>query len=104
MNQYHCFDEEYAKTIVKWAEAIRITFNDGGVDENMSTRRIVHIIRAFSIFKNKKKAIELCCNRFDVNTKLAFIDLYDKLDGSPDTDVASIITPTVDIEENYNFD
>ena len=97
MNQYHCFDENYAKTIVKWAEAIRITFNDGGVDENMSTRRIVHIIRAFSIFKNKKKAIELCCNRFDVNTKLAFIDLYDKLDGSPDID-----TTTAPVDDNFD--
>lgn len=100
MNQYHCFDENYAKTIVKWAEAIRITFNDGGVDENMSTRRIVHIIRAFSIFKNKKKAIELCCNRFDVNTKLAFIDLYDKLDGSPDVDISS---GGDDVDEKYAF-
>ena len=100
MNQYHCFDENYAKTIVKWAEAIRITFNDGGVDENMSTRRIVHIIRAFSIFKNKKKAIELCCNRFDVNTKLAFIDLYDKLDGAPDMDISS---GGDDVDEKYAF-
>lgn len=98
MNQYHCFDENYAKTIVKWAEAIRITFNDGGVDENMSTRRIVHIIRAFSIFKNKQKAIELCCNRFDVNTKLAFIDLYNKLDGSTDIDT----TTTAPVDDNFD--
>lgn len=84
MKSFDCFDEVFAKVIVKWAEAIRITFNAGGVDETMSTRRIIHIIKAFSIYKNKKKAVELCCNRFDINTKLAFIDLFEKISGEPE--------------------
>lgn len=78
METYQCVDEEFAETLVKWAEAIRKTFDDGGVDETITTRRMTHIIRAFSIFKNKTKAIELCCNRFDAATKSAFESLYDK--------------------------
>jgi MoxR-like ATPase len=79
METYNCVDEEFAETLVKWAEAIRKTFDDGGVDETITTRRMTHIIRAFSIFKNKTKAIELCCNRFDASTKSAFQDLFDKV-------------------------
>lgn len=79
MNAYNCADEKFAKTIVQWAQIVRKTFDDGGVDENITTRRLTHVVRAFSIFKNDKKAIELCCNRFDVATKTAFIDLFDKV-------------------------
>lgn len=79
MKQFSCVDDEFATTLVKWAEAIRKTFDDGGVDELITTRRMVHIIRAFAIFKDKTKAIALCCNRFDTSTKLAFIDLFDKM-------------------------
>jgi hypothetical protein len=64
---------------VKWAEAIRRTFEDGGVDETITTRRMIHIVRAFAIFKKREKAVELCCNRFDAATKAAFIDLFDKV-------------------------
>ena len=79
MTAYGCMDQEYADTLVKWADAIRRTFADGGIDEVVTTRRMVHIIRAFSIFKDKQKAIELCCNRFDEVTRAAFIDLFGKL-------------------------
>jgi len=79
MNQFSCVDDEFATTLVKWAEAIRKTFDDGGVDELITTRRMVHIIRAYAIFKDKTKAVTLCCNRFDTSTKLAFIDLFDKM-------------------------
>lgn len=79
METYQCVDEEFAETLVKWADAIRRTFADGGVDETITTRRMIHIVRAFAIFKNRTKAVELCCNRFDVATKTAFIDLYDKV-------------------------
>jgi MoxR-like ATPase len=79
MQTYDCLDEEFAETLVKWADAIRRTFEDGGVDETITTRRMIHIVRAFAIFKNQMKAIELCCNRFDAATKTAFIDLYDKV-------------------------
>ena len=79
MESYGCKDDEFAETLVKWADAIRRTFEDGGVDETITTRRMTHIVRAFSIFKNKKKAVELCCNRFDNATKSAFQDLFDKV-------------------------
>lgn len=79
MTSYDCFDEAFAENLVKWADAIRKTFDDGGVDETITTRRMTHIVRAYAIFKNQSKAIELCCNRFDAATKAAFIDLYDKI-------------------------
>jgi MoxR-like ATPase len=79
MKSYSCEDDEFAETLVKWAEAIRRTFDDGGVDETITTRRMIHIVRAFAIFKDRKKAVELCCNRFDSATKLAFQDLFDKV-------------------------
>ena len=79
MEMYECEDDEFAETLVKWAEAIRKTFDDGGVDETITTRRMTHIIRAFAIFKNKTKALELCCNRFDASTKAAFLSLYDNV-------------------------
>jgi MoxR-like ATPase len=79
MDSYGCKDQEFAETLVKWADAIRRTFADGGVDETITTRRMIHIVRAFAIFKKREKAVELCCNRFDTATKNAFIDLYDKV-------------------------
>lgn len=91
MNSFNCLDEEFAETLVKWADAIRRTFADGGVDETITTRRLVHIVRAFSIFKDKKKAVELCTNRFDEITRSAFMDLFDKV-SVPES--ASNSTPT----------
>ena len=79
MEFYNCKDTEFAETLVKWADAIRRTFADGGVDETITTRRMIHIVRAYAIFKKREKAVELCCNRFDAATKTAFIDLYDKV-------------------------
>ena len=87
MNSYDCLDVEFAENLVKWADAIRKTFDDGGVDETITTRRMTHIVRAYAIFKNQSKAIELCCNRFDTATKAAFIDLYDKI-ANPEPEVA----------------
>ena len=63
-----------------WADVIRRTYKDGGVDEIISTRRLVHIAEAYAIFKNKMKAIEVCTNRFDDDTKNSFVDLYTKVD------------------------
>ena len=77
-------DEEFGKNLVTWADVIRKTFYEGGVDEIISTRRLVHIIEAFAIFKDKMKAIELCTNRFDTDTKTSFADLYTKIDGGED--------------------
>ena len=93
MTSFGCLDEEFADTLVKWADAIRRTFADGGVDETITTRRMIHIVRAFAIFKNRNKAVELCCNRFDSATKSAFIDLYDKVaNPQPEPEVATPVT------------
>lgn len=83
METYGCLNEEYAETLVKWADSIRRTYEDGGVDELITTRRLTHIVRAYSIFKNETKAIELCCNRFDDITRSAFIDLFEKISVPP---------------------
>ena len=73
-------DVKFAKNLVTWADVIRRTYKDGGVDEIISTRRLVHIAEAYAIFKNKMKAIQVCTNRFDDDTKTSFTDLYTKVD------------------------
>ena len=73
-------DRDFCKRLVDWADIIRKTFYDGGIDEIISTRRLVHIIRAYSIFSDKGKSIQICLNRFDDETKTAFLELYDKVD------------------------
>jgi len=73
-------DRDFCKRLVDWADIIRKTFYDGGIEEIISTRRLVHIIRAHSIFQDKAKSIQVCLNRFDDKTKQAFIELYDKID------------------------
>jgi len=73
-------DADFCKRLVDWGDIIRKTFYDGGIEEIISTRRLVHIIRAYSIFQDKAKAIQVCVNRFDDETKQAFIELYDKVD------------------------
>lgn len=89
---------DFIKNLCVWAETIRKTFDDGGMDEIISTRRLTHIIRAYSIFGKKTKAIQICLNRFDTETKTAFIELYDKIDSNisneeptaPETDEVSL--------------
>ena len=80
MSHYSLKDTEFTGNLVKWADVIRRTFYDGGIDEIIATRRLVHIINAFAIFKNKLKAVEVCINRFDTDTKNSFLDLYTKVD------------------------
>ena len=92
-------DEKFADNLVTWADIIRKTFYEGGIDEIISTRRLVHIVEAFSIFKNKMKAIELCTNRFELDTKTSFLDLYTKVDGGED--ISSWGNP---VEEETNSD
>jgi len=79
-------DTNYVNKLVTWADVIRKTYFDGGVDEIISTRRLVHIVQAYSIFSNKVKAIELCTNRFDEDTKTSFVDLYTKVDAGATAD------------------
>ena len=73
-------DKEFINKLVDWADIIRKTFYDGGVDEVISTRRLVHIAKAFSIFNDRMTSIDLCINRFDEDTKMSFKDLYTKID------------------------
>ena len=82
MSKFEAVDEEFAKLLVGWADAIRKTFYDEGIDEVISTRRLCHIVQTFSIFGKRDKAIALCVNRFDDDTKEAFIDLYEKVDAT----------------------
>jgi MoxR-like ATPase len=102
METYQCVDEEFAETLVKWADAIRKTFDDGGVDETITTRRMIHIVRAFAIFKKREKAVELCCNRFDAATKAAFIDLFDKV-ANPQPEVVATPVETPKVEDEIPF-
>ena len=78
--QYGVTDVQFLEKLVDWGDIIRKTFYDGGIDEIISTRRLVHIVRAYSIFNDKAKAIQVCVNRFDDETKQAFLELYDKVD------------------------
>jgi hypothetical protein len=74
--------DDFCKRLADWGDVIRKTFYDGGIEEIISTRRLVHIIRAYSIFGDKGKAIQVCINRFDDETKTAFLELYDKIDAN----------------------
>jgi len=78
-------DEEFCVNLANWADIIRRTFKDGGIDEVISTRRLVHITRAFAIWQDRMKAIKVCVNRFDEETKQSFIELYDKIDADVQT-------------------
>jgi midasin (ATPase involved in ribosome maturation) len=75
-------DKEFVDHLVQWADVVRKSYDEGATDEIISTRRLVHIAKAFTIFKDRMKAITLCVNRFDEETKMAFLDLYSKVDSS----------------------
>jgi hypothetical protein len=77
---------KFANNLVTWADVIRKTYKDGGIDEIISTRRLVHIAEAYGIFKNKMKAIQVCTNRFDDDTKNSFTELYTKVDSGASVD------------------
>jgi len=81
-----CEDEDFSDNLTKWAEIIRKTFAEGGVDEVISTRRLVNIVEAFNIFNDKRLALNLCMNRFDDLTKKSLIDLYEKVDADMPTE------------------
>jgi MoxR-like ATPase len=98
MKKYGVEDDEFAKNLVTWADVIRKTFYDGGVDEVISTRRLDHIVKAFAIFGDKMQAIELCVARFDEDTKVSFLDLYTKIDAGVITgegEVESVVEETM---------
>ena len=82
MDKYGKVNTRFAEKLTQWADTIRKTFVDGGVDDIISTRRLTHIAQSYAIFNDKMKAIQLCVNRFDDDTKEAFLDLYTKVDAS----------------------
>lgn len=93
MIKYNVEDNGFAEKLVKWAQAIRKTFDDGGVEDTISTRRLCHIVQTYAIFNNRKKSIELCVNRFDADTREAFVSLYEKIDGEVSEEDAALYTP-----------
>jgi len=93
-------DDDFAEKLVTWADVIRRTFADGGCDEVISTRRLVHIVETFGIFGDKMKAIGLCLNRFDEDTKASFLDLYTKVDAGASAE--QILTPSPEVTKMEN--
>jgi len=103
MNKFGKLDEEFAEQLINWAEIIRKTFADGGIDEIISTRRLINIAEAYAIFDDKEQAINLCINRFDEDTKTAFLDLYNKI-STPEPEVVKAPQPPIqDIEDEIPF-
>jgi MoxR-like ATPase len=92
-------DADFVENLIKWADVIRKTYDEGGIDELISTRRLVHIAKAFEIFGDRKKAIELCVARFDEDTKVSFLDLYTKIETPKEAE--PVVTETVppEVEE-----
>ena len=93
-------DDEFAEKLVTWADVIRKTFAEGGVDEIISTRRLVHICKTYSVHGDRMKAIALCLNRFDTDTKLSFIDLYTKLDAGANTSNQQVNVEAVSVNSD----
>ena len=88
-------DKDFVENLCQWADVIRKSYTEGAVDEVISTRRLVHIAKAFTIFKDKMKAITLCVSRFDEETKMSFLDLYSKVDAgveSPANTISEVLT------------
>ena len=103
MEKVNKTDEEFADKLVTWADIIRKTFYDGGVEELISTRRLEHIVNAYAMFGSRAKAIELCVNRFDADTKSAFLDLYKKVDVDASPTTIDNETPYFDPNEEVPF-
>jgi len=88
-------DADFVCCLVQWAEVVRQSFDNGATDEIISTRRLVHIAKAYKIFGDKMKAITMCVNRFDTETKEAFLDLYSKVEDkveSPANTTTEVVT------------
>ena len=90
MSKFGTEDEDFVEKLITWADIIRKTFYDDGVDEVISTRRLCHIAQTYSIFKNRAKAIDLCIARFDEDTKSAFLDLYSKVDAGVEIEMTEL--------------
>lgn len=77
-------DSEFVTKLVDWADIIRKTYYEGAIDDVITTRRLVHIVNAFRMFKDKLKSIEMCISRFDEETRNSILDLYTKIDAGVD--------------------
>ena len=99
MEFYGKVDAEFADKLINWADIIRKTFKEGGVDEIISTRRLVNIVQAYSIFEDRVEAINYCINRFDDDTKTAFMDLWAKMNAP----VSEVQTPAPTLDDEVPF-
>lgn len=100
MDKFDCKDADFANRLTQWSETIRKTFQDGGVDDIVSTRRLCHVVQTYSIFNDRSKSIDLCISRFDTDTKEAFKDLYSLIDDTTKTDPEETIADIDDILDN----
>ena len=73
-------DEAFVANLVQWADTTRATYEAGGRDSLISTRRLVNVVELFAIFGEREKAIKYAIERFDRETKEAFWQLYTKID------------------------
>jgi hypothetical protein len=103
MEYYGKVDSEFAEKLIAWADIIRKTFKEGGVDEIISTRRLVNIVQAYSIFDNQVEAIGYCINRFDDDTKNAFMDLYNKMNAPAEPAPVKPVASTDIIDDEIPF-
>ena len=89
-------EDAFAKELVEWADTIRKTYEDGGIEEVVSTRRLVHIVKAYGIFNDKAFAVEKCLSRYDAETKTSFLDLFAKVTSDASFGAAEVATDQAD--------
>ena len=103
LSKYECEDDEFADKLTTWSSIIRKTFEVDGVDEVVSTRRLCHIAKAFSIFEDRLTAINMCISRFDEETTTAFVDLYTKIDAGELTSESSEDEDNGEFTHSYEY-
>ena len=103
MTSFECEDDEFANKLVSWSCVIRATFENEGVDEIVSTRRLCHIVKSFAIFRDRMTAIRMCIARFDTETREAFLDLYSKIDAQSSTVSAPVPVTAPNFDDECPF-
>lgn len=103
MTSFECEDDEFANKLVSWSSVIRATFENEGVDEIVSTRRLCHIVKSFAIFRDRMTAIRMCIARFDTETREAFLDLYSKIDAQSSTASAPVPVTAPNFDDECPF-
>ena len=97
-------DTEFTTKLVDWADIIRKTYYEGGIDDVVTTRRLVHIVNAFRMFGDKLKSIQMCISRFDEDTRNSILDLYTKIDAGVDLNSENPLDESESSEYNENYD